>query len=250
LRQVPYVADGSYSKTSGSKPWGVFQAGPVKVATDLTFKRALFINSDTKRVELRSFADVASGTDAKLAKTGVLPDNDSSGHTTLRQGWASYDKQIFYLIGDGKQQSSREVLSYDAAGKLLWRIEVEWCGSVPWQEPEGLQLPGHLVLKGGSTQDPPLLVGYMNRSYSGGDFTRKHVIIMKRDPHTRLRTDAGAYYVDPHEVNNSLTGWTYDFVEKVQRPPLHPLWIEKIITKPASSGPSPASTPSTASTIW
>jgi hypothetical protein len=187
---------------------------------------ALFYDATTKRAVLRALADVETQTDRPLGKAGPLTNIDSNGRVTLRQGWASYGSQLFYLIG--QRDRSQELLSYDlSTGLPLWRMPAAVC-TEDRQEPEGLEVVPHVVLKGGKTANPTIDIGYTCRVYSGSTYTMRHHIKRLRDPDTRLTTDAGLYVVDPAKVaaGSFLEGLDAAGNVKKRRRRGERLWIE------------------------
>ena len=170
----------------GVERWGgVFQSGNISAVIDRLYGTACFYHHDAKTVVLRSLADVQTQTDRPLGKAGPLTNRDKVGRLTLRQGWAVYDRQLFYLIGD--HAGSQELLSYDlTTGRLLWRVSAKLCGDVAWQEPEGLFVSDLGVMSG----NPMIYVGFTNRIYSGSSFARQHLIQRLRDPDTVTLTNA------------------------------------------------------------
>lgn len=221
------------------KPWGGrFQSGPVSAVVDRKHNTAMFYNASgdakhagvgPKSVVLRFLKDVETQTDRVLGAAGPLTNRDRQGKLTLRQGWAVYGSQCFFLIGNAEH--SQELLSYSLTnGKLQWRRAAAFC-SEDWQEPEGLEVVPQVVLKGGSTENPPIDIGYTCRTYSGSSFTRHHYIKRLRDPNTWLTTDAGLYVVDPAKVSTVLLGRAGDRTVKKTRQPGDRLWIERIETR-------------------
>jgi hypothetical protein len=212
--------------SSGVRLWGgVFQSGNVHAVIDRVHRSALFYNADTKKAVLRSISDVERRTDRVLGKAGPLTNIDAQGRMTLRNGWAVYGKQLFYLIGQASR--SQELISYDlSTGKLLWRRSAAFPGE-EWQEPEGLEVVPHVVRPGGFTANPPVDIGYTCRIYTGSTFTRLHVIYRLRDPNTWLSTDEGLYVVNPAKVDSILEGFAKDGTIRTRRPPGSRLWVER-----------------------
>jgi hypothetical protein len=211
----------------GVRQWGgVFQSGNVHAVIDRVHGNALFYNQDTKKCYLRSLRDVRNQIDRVLGKAGPLTNIDAQGRMALRNGWAVYGKQLFYLIGQASR--SQELIGYDlSTGKLQWRRSVVF-RTEAWQEPEGLEVVPHVVLRGGHTTNPPVDIGYTCRIYTGSTFTRLHVIYRLRDPNTWLSTDEGLYVVDPAKVDSSgLEGLAKDGTIRTRRPPGYRLWIER-----------------------
>ena len=170
---------GNISRTSqGVKDWGgVFQSGNMSAVIDRRWGTACFYHHDKKTVVLRALADVETQTDRPLGKAGPLVNRSPAGRLTLRQGWAIYNRQLFYLIGD--HAGGQELISYDlATGRLLWRFPAKLCGDVAWQEPQGLFVSDLGVLSG----NPMIYVGFTNRIGTGDSFVRQHVIKRLRDP--------------------------------------------------------------------
>jgi hypothetical protein len=211
----------------GVRQWGgVFQSGNVHAVIDRVHRNALFYNSDTKRCVLRSVRDVERQIDRVLGRAGPLTNIDAQGRMTLRNGWAVYGKQLFYLIGQASR--SQELISYDlSTGRLLWRRAVVF-RTEDWQEPEGLEVVPHVVLAGGHTTNPPVDIGYTCRIYTGDTFARLHVIYRLRDPNTWLSTDEGLYVVDLAKVDSTLEGLAEDGTIRTRRPPGYRLWVERL----------------------
>lgn len=182
LMLVPWRMDVVKTTSPGVKRWGgSFQGGNRSAIIDRRHGSATFYDHDAKTTTLRHLQDVETQTDRKLGGTGALTNRDKNGRLTLRQGWAVYNRQLFYLIGD--HAGSQELLSYDlTTGKLLWRVSAKLCGNVAWQEPEGLFVSDLGVLSG----NPMIYVGFTNRIYTGDSFVRRHVIQRLRDPNSHL----------------------------------------------------------------
>ena len=127
---------GNISRTSrGVKDWGgAFQSGNMSAVIDRRWGTACFYHHDKKTVVLRALADVETQTDRPLGKAGPLVNRSPAGRLTLRHGWAIYNRQLFYLIGDhagGQELISLTSLRQGCCGDSLRSCAATWPGRSP-----------------------------------------------------------------------------------------------------------------------